>query len=140
LLLTAVLLHAAPLLLDAGRAAIDRYLLHAGPTAANPPHAAAAVDTWNRQTDTVPLHSAYYQQGFAPGAARRYASRRRQFDPKIAADLCPSADWSAVRTPLVAGGDKAAGSQRAYSLGSCTMGQTDGRIALLLNALLGRGA
>ena len=46
---------------------------------------------------------------------------------KIAADLRPSADGSAVRTSLVAGGGKAAGSQRAHSLGSCAMGQTDGR-------------
>jgi len=50
---------AAPLQLGAGRAANDRYLPPAGPTAANPPHAAAAVDRWNRQTDrrtdTVPL-------------------------------------------------------------------------------------
>ena len=36
-------------------AAIDRYRLPAGPTAANPPHAAAASE-WDRQTDTVPLH------------------------------------------------------------------------------------
>ena len=42
---------AAPLLLGAGRAAIDRYLLPAGRTAANPPHAAAAVDSWDRQRD-----------------------------------------------------------------------------------------
>jgi len=33
---------AAPCWCGAGRAAIDRYLLLAGPTAANPPHAAAA--------------------------------------------------------------------------------------------------
>jgi len=50
---------AAPLLLRAGRAAIDRYLLPAGSTAANPPHAAAAVDNWDiqteRRTDIVPL-------------------------------------------------------------------------------------
>jgi len=45
---------------------------------------------------------------------------------KIAADLRPSADGSAVRTSLVTGGGYAAGSQRAYSLGSCAMGQTDG--------------
>ena len=38
-------------------AAIDRYLLPAGPAAANPPHAAAAVDRWDRQTDSVPLHT-----------------------------------------------------------------------------------
>ena len=31
-------------------------------------------------------------------------SRRWQFDPKIAADLRPSADGSAVRTSLEAGG------------------------------------
>ena len=43
----------APLLLGAGHAAIDRYLLPAGPTAANPPHAAAASNGWDRQTDTV---------------------------------------------------------------------------------------
>ena len=42
---------AAPLLLGAGRVAIDRCLLAAGPTAANPPHAAAAVDSWDKQTD-----------------------------------------------------------------------------------------
>ena len=33
-----------------GRSAIDRYLLPAGPTAANPPHIAVAGE-WNRQTD-----------------------------------------------------------------------------------------
>jgi len=27
------------------------YILSAGPTEANPPHAAAAVDSWDRQTD-----------------------------------------------------------------------------------------
>jgi len=45
---------------------------------------------------------------------------------KIAANLRLSADGSAVRTSQVAGSDKAAGSQRAYSLESC-MGQTDRR-------------
>jgi len=49
------------------------------------------------------------------------------------ADLRPSADGSAVRSSLVAGGGKAAGSRRAYSLGSCAMGQADGRIALFQN-------
>ena len=34
----------------------DRYLPPAGPTAANPPHQYAAVDRWDRRTDTVPLH------------------------------------------------------------------------------------
>ena len=53
-----------PLLLGASGAEIDQYLLIAGPTAANPPYAAAAVDSWQRQmdrepgrwTDTVPIH------------------------------------------------------------------------------------
>jgi len=48
LLLTAVLLwiwiERRSRLLPTRRAAIDRYRLPAGPTAANPPHAAAAVD------------------------------------------------------------------------------------------------
>ena len=35
-------------LLQTRRAAIDRYRLTAGPTAANPPHAAAAVNRWDR--------------------------------------------------------------------------------------------
>jgi len=60
---------------------------------------------------------------------------------KLAADLRPSADGPAVCTSLVAGGGKAAGSQRAYCLGSCAMGQTDGRVPVSLNAHLpwGRG-
>ena len=33
------------------RAAAALLLLSAGPTAANPPHAAAAVSSWERQTD-----------------------------------------------------------------------------------------
>ena len=37
-------------LLQERRAAIDRYLLPAGRSAANPPHAAAAVDQWDGQT------------------------------------------------------------------------------------------
>ena len=55
--------HAAvPCCCGAGRAAYDRYLLPAGPTAANPSHAAAAGE-WDRRTDTVPFHrpcAAYY--------------------------------------------------------------------------------
>jgi len=53
---------------------------------------------------------------------------------EITADLRPSADGSAVRASLVAGGGYDAGNQRAYSLGSCATGQTDGRIALFQNA------
>jgi len=54
LLLTAVQSAAtAPLLLGAHHAAINRYLLPAGPTAANPLHAAATVNSWHRQMDSV---------------------------------------------------------------------------------------
>jgi len=63
--------------------------------------------------------------------------RRWQFD------CGKNCDGSEVRTYLVAGGGQAAGSQRAYSLGSCAMGQTDGetdgRIAVSLNAPKGGG-
>jgi len=42
-----------------GRAAVNRYLLPTGPTAANPQHT-VAVSEWDRQTDgqtgTVPFH------------------------------------------------------------------------------------
>jgi len=53
------------LLLSAGSAAINRYLLFAGPTAANLPHVAAAVDRLDRQTDgrtpySYIVHVAYY--------------------------------------------------------------------------------
>ena len=40
----------------------------------------------------------------SPQSVRRYVHRRWQFDPKIVADLRLSADGSAVRTSLVAGG------------------------------------
>ena len=72
------------------------------------------------------------------GEATRYAQRRRQLAvAKIAADLRPSADVSAVRTSLVAGGGSAAGSQHANiprQLRHGTDRQTDGRIAVSLNA------
>jgi len=41
-------------LLQARRSAIDRYLLSAGRSASNPPHAAAAVDRRGRRTDGHP--------------------------------------------------------------------------------------
>jgi len=47
-------------------AAIDRYLLPAGCSTANPPTAVAAVDGTERQTDSGPLHipcSAHYVRG-----------------------------------------------------------------------------
>jgi len=64
---------------------------------------------------------------------RQSGHMRQSMDPKIAADLCPSADGSAVRTSPMAGGGYAADNQRAYSLGRCAIGQTDGRIALFQN-------
>ena len=66
------------------------------------------------------LSSTHYKQRIAPGPARRYAppTNGSSTVAKIAADLRPSADWSAVRTSPV-----------AYSLGSCAMGQTDRRTA-----------
>ena len=59
---------AAPLLLGMpAPAAVDRHLLPARRSAANPPHAAQAVERWDREadgrTDARPLHrpcSAYY--------------------------------------------------------------------------------
>jgi len=67
---------AAPLLLTAGRAAIDRYLLPAGPTAANPQQRRAAV-RWDRETDgrtdARQLHipcSAYI--GYYAGSAKHF--------------------------------------------------------------------
>ena len=50
LLLSAVACSTAPTAL----AAIDRYFLPAGRSAANPPAAVAAVDRWDRRTDARP--------------------------------------------------------------------------------------
>jgi len=48
---------AAPLLLSAGRAAIDRYLLSIGRSAANPRRATDGIDKqMDEQTETRPLH------------------------------------------------------------------------------------
>ena len=47
---------AAPCCCGAGRAAIDWYRLPAGPTAANPQHA-AAVGEWDRQADKHPMRA-----------------------------------------------------------------------------------
>jgi len=60
-------------------AAVDRYILPAGRSAANPPHAAAAVDRTDRQTDgrtdTRPLHrprTAHYADSVNEGMVRRH--------------------------------------------------------------------
>jgi len=62
------------------------------------------------------------KQGIATGAARRYAS-----PADGSSTVAKIVDGSAVRTSPVAGGGYAAGSQRAYSLSNCAMGQTDGQ-------------
>jgi len=48
---------AAPCCCGAGRAAIDRYLLPAGHSAANPPHAAAAIAAVSKDGNAVGLTS-----------------------------------------------------------------------------------
>ena len=48
--------HCSQLLWSTDCAAIDQYLLPAGCTTANPPHAAAAVNRWDRWMDTILLH------------------------------------------------------------------------------------
>ena len=58
------------------------------------------------------------------GAARLYAPRP-PMAVRLAADLRPSADGSAVHTYLVVGGGYSLGQLRAW--GSCALGQTDGR-------------
>ena len=65
--LTLTTRHCSHLLLSAGRAAVDRYLLAAGPTAANPPRRrAAAGDGADGRTDARQFRkpcSAYYASG-----------------------------------------------------------------------------
>jgi len=50
------------MLRDCAAAAVDRYLLLAGRSAENPPHAAAAADSWGTETDnsTLPEHQLLY--------------------------------------------------------------------------------
>ena len=76
----------------------------------------------------VQIYQTLHEQSIAPQAARRYASADGSSTVvKIAADLRPSADASAhLWWPAVAK-MQAASVRRANSLGSCVMGQTDGR-------------
>jgi len=71
--------HCPQSLMRAVRAAIDRYLLPAGPTAANPPHATAEGE-WDRQTDgrtdTVPFHRPFSACGRANNDVGRPSNRR----------------------------------------------------------------
>ena len=57
--------------------AIDRYLLSAAHSAARPPHAAAAVDRWDRQTDTRPFHRPY--SAFCSGGVKSGVLPFRKF-------------------------------------------------------------
>jgi len=73
----------------------DRYLLSAGRSAANPQHAAAAVDRWNRQTDgrtdVLAFHtpcSAYY----AGGVNNAFEPRKTVSNSKSSPSLWSS--WS----------------------------------------------
>ena len=75
---------------------------------------------------------------FRPGG-ETISPRRWQFDSKIAADLRPSADGSAVRTSLVGRWPAVAQLQAAGPWDRLTDGQMDGRIALFRNAPLGGG-
>ena len=70
------------------RAAIDRYRLPAGPTAANPPHAVATADRWDRQMDghravaqTV-AYSASSVEKPAEGQTKRETDRTRNISNK----------------------------------------------------------
>ena len=45
-----------------------------------------------------------YKTRYRPGGGETIRPRRWRYDPKIAADVRPSADGSAFRTSLVAGG------------------------------------
>jgi len=74
------------------------------------------------------------------GAARRYAPNP-PMAVRLAADLRPSADGSAVRTSLVAGQLQAASvpiAQAAAPRSQRRLGQTDGRIAVSLKAHIQR--
>jgi len=69
--------------------------------------------------------------------AYRFVANQTIMDPKIAADLRPSADGSAhLWWPAVT--KLQAASVPIAQAGSCVMGQTDGRIALFRNAPPGR--
>jgi len=68
----------------AGRAAINIYFLPTGPTAANPPHTAAAGE-WNKQTDRQTTGAVPANQPVSGGEA---TDRRKSFRRKMAD--CPS--------------------------------------------------
>jgi len=64
---------AAPLLLGAGRATVDRYFTPTGPAAANPPHPAAAFDSWDRRIDgRVPYRRYIYIGADSTGATGNF--------------------------------------------------------------------
>jgi len=79
---------------------------------------------------TFKFRQTLHEQSIAPEAARRYAPADGSSTVvKIAADLRPSADASAYLWWPAVAKMQAASVRRANSLGSCVMGQTDGRTA-----------
>jgi len=66
----------------------------------------------------------YFDQAIA-GGGKTIIAPPPPMAVRLAADLRPSADGSAVHTYLVVGGGYSLGQLRAW--GSCALGQTDGR-------------
>jgi len=123
--------------------AVRRRSRRRGNTATSPSHSWPAAHESASQPPEIVQHTVHTTR-YRVGGGKMTCPQQWQFDggisfhrqSKIAADL---RDRSSASTSLVAGGSWAAGSQRAYSLGSCTMGQRDGQTALFQNAPLERG-
>jgi len=60
--------------------------------------------TRKQQESVEPLSQRDAAENMSLTVAYRFAANQAIVDPKMAADLCPSADGSAVRTSLVADG------------------------------------
>jgi len=77
-----LLIFAAVRRATAAPAAIDRYLLPAGPTAANPSQLHAAVDRWGRKTDGRTayryLDSAAYYAGSVNNGGKEWAEKEEK--------------------------------------------------------------
>jgi len=84
---------------------------------------------------TNPSPNAPAQQAIVPRVVRRYAPPP-PMAVRLAADLRPSADGSAVRTWLSCRQPACRKPRAAAHLGSCAKGQKDGRIVVSLNAAL----
>ena len=72
------------------------------------------------------MHATRPKTRYRPGGGETIRPRQWQLDGgKNRSGSTSGRGGGAVRTPPVADDGKAAGSQRAYSLGSCAMRQTD---------------